>query len=68
MMLSSRIDLFSQVNILCIGDMMLDHFVYGSIDRISPEAPVPVFNARGEKKCSEEQETSSPTAPLSAVA
>lgn len=50
MMLSSRIDLFSQVNILCIGDMMLDHFVYGSIDRISPEAPVPVFNARGEKK------------------
>ncbi|HJD96931.1 bifunctional heptose 7-phosphate kinase/heptose 1-phosphate adenyltransferase [Mailhella massiliensis] len=50
MMLSSYIDLFPQVNILCIGDMMLDHFVYGDINRISPEAPVPVFNSLGEKK------------------
>lgn len=30
-------------NIICIGDTMLDRFVYGSVDRISPEAPVPVF-------------------------
>lgn len=29
--------------ILCIGDIMLDTFIYGSINRISPEAPVPVF-------------------------
>lgn len=29
--------------ILCIGDIMLDSYVYGSIDRISPEAPVPVL-------------------------
>lgn len=28
--------------ILVIGDVMLDHFVVGSVDRISPEAPVPV--------------------------
>jgi rfaE bifunctional protein kinase chain/domain len=28
--------------ILVIGDAMLDHFVVGSVDRISPEAPVPV--------------------------
>jgi D-beta-D-heptose 7-phosphate kinase/D-beta-D-heptose 1-phosphate adenosyltransferase len=28
--------------ILCLGDVMLDRFYYGQIDRISPEAPVPV--------------------------
>jgi rfaE bifunctional protein kinase chain/domain len=28
--------------ILIIGDLMLDHFVIGGVDRISPEAPVPV--------------------------
>lgn len=29
-------------SILIIGDLMLDHFVVGRVDRISPEAPVPV--------------------------
>jgi len=29
--------------ILCIGDIILDHNIYGRIDRISPEAPVPIF-------------------------
>ena len=29
--------------VLCIGDVMLDRFVYGVVDRISPEAPVPVL-------------------------
>jgi len=28
--------------IMCLGDIMLDRFYYGRIDRISPEAPVPV--------------------------
>lgn len=28
--------------ILVVGDIMLDHFIYGRVDRISPEAPVPV--------------------------
>ena len=28
--------------VLVIGDVMLDHFIVGSVDRISPEAPVPV--------------------------
>ncbi len=28
--------------ILVIGDLMLDHFLIGAVDRISPEAPVPV--------------------------
>ena len=35
-------DRFSRRSILVIGDVMLDHFVIGRVDRISPEAPVPV--------------------------
>ena len=27
--------------VLCVGDLMLDEFVYGEVSRISPEAPVP---------------------------
>lgn len=33
---------FRGKRILCLGDVMLDRFQYGRIDRISPEAPVPV--------------------------
>ena len=29
--------------ILCVGDLMLDEFVYGDVTRISPEAPTPVL-------------------------
>ena len=31
--------------ILCIGDLILDHYVHGDIDRISPEAPIPILKA-----------------------
>lgn len=34
---------FSAITVLCLGDVMLDRFLYGSMDRISPEAPVPVL-------------------------
>ena len=34
---------FENANILVIGDIMLDRFVYGHVDRISPESPVPVL-------------------------
>ena len=33
---------FSNKNFLVIGDIMLDTYVFGTINRISPEAPVPV--------------------------
>ncbi|EAQ36065.1 cytidyltransferase-related, RfaE bifunctional protein [Nitrobacter sp. Nb-311A] len=36
-------DAFSGQTVLCIGDLMLDEFVYGEISRISPEAPAPVI-------------------------
>jgi D-beta-D-heptose 7-phosphate kinase/D-beta-D-heptose 1-phosphate adenosyltransferase len=34
---------FSQLRILVVGDLMLDRYLLGEVDRISPEAPVPVF-------------------------
>jgi D-glycero-beta-D-manno-heptose-7-phosphate kinase len=33
---------FSQAKILVIGDLILDQYIYGDVDRVSPEAPVPV--------------------------
>src|SRR5262249_44456667 len=32
--------------VLCVGDLMLDEFVYGEVSRISPEAPAPVIAAQ----------------------
>lgn len=39
-----------RARILCAGDMMLDVFVYGTVSRISPEAPVPVLGKSHEKR------------------
>ena len=33
---------FGQMNVLVVGDIMLDSYIWGKVDRISPEAPVPV--------------------------
>jgi D-beta-D-heptose 7-phosphate kinase/D-beta-D-heptose 1-phosphate adenosyltransferase len=33
---------FSGTRVLVLGDVMLDRFIYGSVERISPEAPIPV--------------------------
>jgi D-beta-D-heptose 7-phosphate kinase/D-beta-D-heptose 1-phosphate adenosyltransferase len=37
---------FDRQTVLCIGDLMLDEFVYGEVSRISPEAPAPVIAAQ----------------------
>lgn len=34
---------FARLRVLCVGDLMLDDFVYGEVSRISPEAPAPVL-------------------------
>ena len=34
--------------ILVIGDLMIDHYLWGSCERISPEAPVQVVNVKSE--------------------
>ena len=41
-MTPDQLQSFSNARILVIGDVMLDHFVWGNVRRISPEAPVPV--------------------------
>jgi len=37
---------FSKMKILVLGDFMLDVFIWGKVNRISPEAPVPVVNVQ----------------------
>lgn len=46
--LEERIDNFKKTNILVIGDIMLDQFIWGKVSRISPEAPVPVVEVERE--------------------
>ncbi len=41
--LVAALDRLPGVRALVIGDVMLDRYVYGEVDRISPEAPIPVF-------------------------
>jgi len=40
---------FKEKNILVLGDLMLDKYIFGSVDRISPEAPIQVVNVKKEK-------------------
>ena len=40
---------FPKRRILVVGDLMLDRYIIGSVNRISPEAPVPVVHVQQEK-------------------
>lgn len=43
---------FEQVHVLVIGDIMLDKYSWGNVDRISPEAPVPIVSIyKTEHRC-----------------
>ena len=46
--LSAYVQRFSQAKVLVIGDLILDHYVWGRVSRISPEAPVPVVHVESE--------------------
>lgn len=37
---------FNKLNVLIVGDVMLDSYVWGTVNRISPEAPVPIVAAQ----------------------
>lgn len=39
---------FSGARVLVIGDLIMDHFIWGNVRRISPEAPVPVVEVTSE--------------------
>lgn len=49
MTISKLIDNFKKIKIGVIGDLMLDEYVMGKVERISPEAPVPVVKVVEEK-------------------
>ncbi len=42
--LQDNVDKFKNIKVLVIGDLMIDEFIYGKVERISPEAPVPVID------------------------
>ena len=46
--LNNIVSRFNNKRILVIGDLILDHHIFGSVDRVSPEAPVPVVWANRE--------------------
>jgi rfaE bifunctional protein kinase chain/domain len=41
---------FNQLKVLIIGDVMLDSYLWGEVNRISPEAPVPIVNVKKREK------------------
>ena len=43
------IDKFKDISALVIGDVILDNYIYGDVDRISPEAPIPVVKVHNKK-------------------
>ncbi len=49
--LAQAVRRFRDKRILVVGDVMLDRFIWGSVSRISPEAPVPVVEVRRESSC-----------------
>ena len=38
----------SKTHILCVGDLILDQYIYGNVERMSPEAPVPILSINEE--------------------
>jgi D-beta-D-heptose 7-phosphate kinase/D-beta-D-heptose 1-phosphate adenosyltransferase len=48
--LIAGIDRLQQARILCVGDVMLDHYVYGQVERVSPEAPIAILRVGRETR------------------
>lgn len=46
--LGAHIPGLTGARIVCVGDVMLDRFVYGEVTRVSPEAPIPVCRVKNE--------------------
>ncbi len=47
--LSSWVSGLAESRVLVVGDVMLDRFIYGDVERLSPEAPVPVLQVARER-------------------
>ncbi|MDA0674900.1 MAG: D-glycero-beta-D-manno-heptose-7-phosphate kinase [Proteobacteria bacterium] len=46
--LIALVESLPRARVLCVGDVMLDRFVHGAVERISPEAPIPVLRVQRE--------------------
>ncbi len=46
MNVSALFEQFNQMKVLVVGDVMIDSYLWGKVQRISPEAPVPVVNVQ----------------------
>ncbi|MGB3809067.1 MAG: D-glycero-beta-D-manno-heptose-7-phosphate kinase [Parvibaculum sp.] len=47
--LAGEAERLRDTRILCVGDVMLDRYVYGDVERVSPEAPIPVLKVNEER-------------------
>ncbi len=45
---STLVESFKGAKVLVVGDLIMDHFIWGSVTRVSPEAPVPVVDVSSE--------------------
>ncbi len=48
--LEKLVDAFRRVRLLVVGDLVLDEYLWGDVDRVSPEAPVPVVHVNRESQ------------------
>jgi len=48
--INNIIEKLGQSRVLLVGDIMLDHYVYGSVGRISPEGPIPVLKINHDRE------------------
>ncbi len=47
--LAAQLQAIAGTRVLAVGDAMLDRYVYGAVERISPEAPIPVLRVEREE-------------------
>lgn len=43
-----NLNAFKKIRVLVLGDLMIDEYLWGEVDRISPEAPVPIVSVKSE--------------------
>src|SRR5260221_12581582 len=48
--LIAGVDRLQHARVLCVGDVMLDHYVYGQVERVSPEAPIAILRVGRETR------------------
>ena len=49
--LMELLEAFKKLNVLVIGDVMVDSYIYGRVKRISPEAPIPIVEVTKKEDC-----------------